>query len=125
MSQNLCLEIREREHEEVLSTNQAWSGATKTCNFLSSFLKGNLDMIGLFQAFFDQIVWHAIGIQRHPASVQVKLAYILHLNWIRHGHNLGLSWLVSRVDLNPVSTRSCWDITSAKDYYNSDKCSSR
>ncbi len=38
---------------------------------------------------------------------------------------LGLSWLGSRVGLDCVSTRPCWDITSAKDYHNSDKHSSR
>jgi hypothetical protein len=48
-----------------------------TCNFLSSFLEENLDTIGLLQAFFDQIVWRAIGTQRHPASISVELGHIL------------------------------------------------
>ncbi len=53
-----------------------------TCNLLSSFLERDLDMIGLFQAFFDQIVWHAIGTQRHPASIPVELGRILCLDQI-------------------------------------------
>ncbi len=36
--------------------NLAWLDAALTCNLLNSFLEGNLDTIGLFQAFFDQIV---------------------------------------------------------------------
>ncbi len=32
-------------------------------DLFKSFLKGNLDTIRLFQAFFDQIVWLAIGTQ--------------------------------------------------------------
>ncbi len=53
-----------------------------SCDVLISFLKGNLDAIRLLQAFFDQIVWHAIGTQRHPASVPVKLGCVLCLNQI-------------------------------------------
>jgi hypothetical protein len=44
-----------------------------SCDFLGSYLEGNFDAIRLFQAIFDQIVWHAISIQRRPASVPVKL----------------------------------------------------
>ncbi len=102
-----------------------------TCNFLSYFNKGHLDMIGLFQAFIDQIVWHAIGTQRHPASIPVELGHILRLDQIWHCHNLGMSWLVSCMDLSCVSTRprgiSPQQRTDrpAKSYYNSDRCSSR
>jgi hypothetical protein len=42
----------------------------------------NLDMIGLFQAFFDQIVWHAISAQRCPASTPIELGHILCLDLI-------------------------------------------
>ncbi len=35
-----------------------------TCNFMCFFLEGYLDSIRLLQAFFDQIVWHAISIQQ-------------------------------------------------------------
>ncbi len=81
-----------------------------TCNLLSSFLKGNLDTIGLFQAIFDQIVWHAIGTQRHPASIPVELGGILRLDQIQHCHNLDLSWLGLYVGLDCMSTKLCWDI---------------
>jgi hypothetical protein len=67
---------------EVLSTKLSLVGRDVTCNLLSSFLEGNLDTIKLFQAFFDQIVWHAISIQRHPASIPVELGPILHLDQI-------------------------------------------
>ncbi len=53
-----------------------------TCNLLSSFLIRNLDTIGMFQAFFDQFVWRAIGTQRHPASIPVELGNILCLDQI-------------------------------------------
>jgi hypothetical protein len=53
-----------------------------SCDFLSSFLKQNLDTIRLFQAFFNQIDWHAIGTKRRPASVPVKLGCILPPNQI-------------------------------------------
>jgi hypothetical protein len=53
-----------------------------TYNLLSSFVEGNLDMIGLFQAFFDRIVWRAIGTQRCPLSIPVELGHILHLDQI-------------------------------------------
>jgi hypothetical protein len=82
-----------------------------SCDYLGSFLKGYLDMIRLFQAFFDQLVLHAIGTQRSPASVPVELGCLLCLNQIGHCHNL---WLVSCVGLDPVSTRPCWDIDLGK-----------
>ncbi len=52
------------------------------CNLLCSFLEGNLHTIGPFQAFFDQIVWRAIGTQRHPASIPVEMGRILRLDQI-------------------------------------------
>jgi hypothetical protein len=52
------------------------------CNLLSSFLEDNYDAIWLFQAFFDQIVWHAIGTQRRPSNIPVKLGHILQLDKI-------------------------------------------
>jgi hypothetical protein len=82
LSQNHRLEIGERECEEVLSTKLSLVRCDMICNFLSSFLEGNLITIGPFQAFFDQIVWHAIGTQRRPASVSVKLGCVLCLNQI-------------------------------------------
>jgi hypothetical protein len=62
-----------------------------TCDLLSSFLEENLDLIRLFQAFFDQIVWHTIVTQRCPASVPVELGRILYLDQILHCHDLDLS----------------------------------
>ncbi len=44
-----------------------------TGNLLGSFLEGDLDSIGLFETFFDQLVWHAIGTQTRPASTPIKL----------------------------------------------------
>ncbi len=61
-SQNLWLEIGEREYREVLSSKSCLVRSNVSCNLLSSFLKGNLDLIRLFQAFFDQIVWYTIGV---------------------------------------------------------------
>jgi hypothetical protein len=51
-----------------------------TGNLLGYFLEGDLDSIGLFQFLFDKIVWLAIGTQRHPASIPVKLGPILRLD---------------------------------------------
>ncbi len=53
-----------------------------TGNLLGSFLKGDLDSIGLFQTLFDLLVWHAIGTQRCPASIPVKLGRILRFDKI-------------------------------------------
>jgi hypothetical protein len=53
-----------------------------TGNLLGSFFKEDLDLIGLFQTLFDQVVWRAIGTQRHPASIPVKLGRILCLDKI-------------------------------------------
>ncbi len=96
---------------EVLSAKSSLVGHNVTCNLLSSFLEGYLDMIGLFQAFFDYIVWHAIGTQRCPASIPVKLGRVLCLDKIWHRHDLHLSWLESHVGLDCISTRSLgWEI---------------
>jgi hypothetical protein len=67
---------------EVLSAKSSLVRRNVSCDFLSSFLEENLDMNRLFQAFFDQIVWCAIGTQRHPASVPAKLGCILCLDEI-------------------------------------------
>jgi hypothetical protein len=53
-----------------------------SCDILGPFLKGDLDWISLFHAFFDQLVWHAIGTQRSLGSVLVKLGCLLCLNKI-------------------------------------------
>ncbi len=53
-----------------------------SCDFFHSFLEGYLDLIRLFQAFFDQLVWRAIGTQRSPASVPVELGCMLSLDQI-------------------------------------------
>ncbi len=53
-----------------------------TGNLLGSLLEGDLDLIGLFQTLFDEFVWHAIGTQRHPSSIPVKLGHILRLDKI-------------------------------------------
>jgi hypothetical protein len=47
-----------------------------------AFSQNNLDTNGLFQAFFDQIVWHAISTQRCPGSIPVELGCILCLDQI-------------------------------------------
>jgi hypothetical protein len=51
-------------------------------DFLGSFLEGDLDLIRLFQAFFDQLVWSAISTQRSPASVPVEVGCLLSLDQI-------------------------------------------
>ncbi len=124
-SQNLWIEIEEHECKEVLSSKLCLVRCDVSGNLFSSFLEGSLDTIKLFQAFFNQIVWYAISTQRRPASIPVELGCILHLDQIWHCHNLGLSWLVSQVDISCVSTRPCWHFTSAKNYYISYGSSSR
>jgi hypothetical protein len=57
-------------------------GCNVTCNLLTSFLEGYFDTIKLFQVFFDQIGWHAIGTKRGPESIPVKLGRILRLDKI-------------------------------------------
>jgi hypothetical protein len=99
-----------------------------TGNLLGSLLKGDLDLIGLFQTLLDQFVWHAIGTQRHPSSVPVELGRVLHLDEIRHRLDLYLFPLVKTHFFDRVSTTSsCWkSITAnnydlpAKGYYNSE-----
>ncbi len=59
-----------------------------TGNLLGSFLERDLDSIGLFQTLFDQFVWHAIGTQRCPSSIPVKLGRVLCLNKIGHCRDL-------------------------------------
>ncbi len=122
-SQSLWLVIGEHECKEVLSAKSCLVRCNVSYEFLSSFLKGNLDMIDLLQAFFDQIVCHAISTQRCPAIVPVKLGCVLCLDEIWHCHNLGLSWLGSCMGLDRISTCPCWDITSVKDYYTSNRMS--
>ncbi len=39
--------------KEVLSTKSSLVGRDMTSNLLGSFLKGDLDSIGLFQSLFD------------------------------------------------------------------------
>jgi hypothetical protein len=39
--------------------------------------QGDFDEIGLFQAFFNQLVRQAIGTKQSPASVPVKLGSLL------------------------------------------------
>jgi hypothetical protein len=51
-----------------------------TCNLLSSFLGGDLDSTGLFQTLFGQIVWYAIGTQRHSVSIPLKMGHVLRLD---------------------------------------------
>jgi hypothetical protein len=58
--------------EVLLSAKLSLVGCDVTCNLLSSFLEGNFDTIRLFEA--------SIGIQRCPASIPVKLGYILRLD---------------------------------------------
>ncbi len=53
-----------------------------SCDIFGFFLKEDLDSIRLFHAFFDQLVWHAIGTQRSPASVPVELGCLLSLDKI-------------------------------------------
>jgi hypothetical protein len=68
---------------KVLSAKLCLVRCNVTCDFLSSFLEGNLDTIGLFHALFDQIVWCSIGTQRHPVSIPVEMVgCILHLDQI-------------------------------------------
>jgi hypothetical protein len=64
------------------STQVQIGGCNVSCNDLGSFLEGDFDMIRLFHAFFDQLVWHAIGTKGSPASVSVKLGCLLSLNKI-------------------------------------------
>ncbi len=45
-------------------------------------LEGDLDLIRLFQTLLDLLVWRAIGTQRCPASITVKLEHILCLSKI-------------------------------------------
>jgi hypothetical protein len=87
----------------------------------------------LFQTHFNQFVWHAIGTQRRPSSIPVKLGRILRLDEIRHC--LDLYYFSSRKNafFDRISTTSlcCKSITAnnydvpANGYYNSDICSSR
>ncbi len=72
-----------------------------TCNLLSSFLKGNLDTIELFQAFFDQIVWHAVGTQRRPgALIRSDIVMILACLDLSHVWNLAV-YLLDHVGVSP------------------------
>jgi hypothetical protein len=73
---------RERECKEVLSSKSCLVRRGVSCDFLSSFLKRNLDRTRLFEALFDQIVWCAIGTQRRAASAPVKLGCVLCLDEI-------------------------------------------
>ncbi len=61
-SEYLQLEVRKRECGEVLGSKPCLVGRDVSCDVLRSFFKGDLDSIRPFQAFFDQLVWHAIGI---------------------------------------------------------------
>ncbi len=89
-------------------------------------LKGDLDLIGLLQTLPDQLVWRAIGTQRRPVSIPVKLGRILCLDKIWHHHNLNLCWLGSCMGLDCVSLLDHAGVsTSAKNYYNSEIRSSR
>ncbi len=62
-----------RVGEEELSAKSSLVRRDMTCNLLCFFLEGYLDSIRLFQALFDKIVWCAIGPQRHPMSIPVKV----------------------------------------------------
>jgi hypothetical protein len=55
-SDNLLLEVQKREHNEILGSKSCLVRRDVSCVFLVSFFKENLDAIGLFQAFFDQLV---------------------------------------------------------------------
>ncbi len=61
LSLNLQLEVRKRECREVLGSKLCLVGRDVSCDVLQIFFEGNLDSIKLFQAFFNQLVWHAIG----------------------------------------------------------------
>jgi hypothetical protein len=69
LSQNIWLEIGERECEELLRSKLSLVRHNVSCDILGSFLERDLDSIRLCQAFFNQLVWCAIGIQRSPARV--------------------------------------------------------
>jgi hypothetical protein len=58
------------------------NGHDMTGNLLGFFLKGDLNLIGLFQTLFDSVVWHAIDTQRCPVSTPDKLGHILRLDKI-------------------------------------------
>ncbi len=77
-----------------------------SCDILCSFLKGNLDIIRLFHASFDQLVWHAISTQRSSASVPVELGCRLSLDKVWYCQILSLcyAWILI------ASTRPCWAI---------------
>ena len=122
LSQNLWLEIKEHEREKVLRSKSCLVGRNVSCNILYSFLEGDFDTVRLFHAFFDQLVWHAIGTQRSPVSVPVKLGCLLIHDEIWHCQYLSClhTWVLieSLLDHSGIST-------SANGYYNSDRCSSR
>jgi hypothetical protein len=81
-SQIFWLEIGERVRKEVLGAKLSLVGRNMTHNLHGSFFEGDLDSSGLFQTLFAEVVWHAIGTQRCPASIPVKLECTLHLDKI-------------------------------------------
>jgi hypothetical protein len=81
-SQNILLEVGEHEHKEVVRSKLCLVRRDMSSNLFSFFLGGNLDMIRQFQAFFDQIIWCAIGTQRRSTSIPVELGHILCLDQI-------------------------------------------
>jgi hypothetical protein len=115
LSQNLRLEIGVRVCEEVISTKLSLVRRGMTCNLLSSFLEGNLNTIRLFLAFFSLIVLHAINTQRHVFCALIRSDIVTTLICLSLDH----AWIFIAYLLDRAG------ISSGKDYYNSDKCSSR
>jgi hypothetical protein len=88
-----------------------------TGNLLGSLLKGDFDLIGLFQTLLDQFVWHAIGTQRCPSSVPVELGPVLCLEEIRHCLELYFFLLCKTHFFDCISTTSlCWKLITANYY---------
>jgi hypothetical protein len=71
------LKSRSMNARKYLGPNHAWLGAM--CPVIS-FVPFSIDSIRLFHAFFDQLVWHAVGTQRSPANVPVELGCCLSLD---------------------------------------------
>ncbi len=111
--------------KEVLSAKSSLVKCNVACNLLGSFLEGNLDTIGLFQTLFNQIVWCAIGTQRHPKSNRLNWSVfctLIRSDIVRIFTCLDLDhmWVLIAYLLDCAGI-----LTSANKYYNSDLCSSR
>ncbi len=121
------LEARKRERKELLWSKLRLVRHNVSCDTLWSFFRGDLDSIGLFQAFLNELVWHAIGAKRIPVPVPAKLECWLNLENIGHHLIKGLALRVgceSKCIWQAISLPTGKPFSKPRNYVDGSSCES-